>query len=84
MDAWTKPTTYRDLLNWLRTLSSEELDLPVLVSSGADNYGSTQYANVETLVRVARDHPQISGNYQGPLLLAQKLNGEKQEDVQHR
>lgn len=84
MSAWTKPITYRDLLSWLRTLSPDELDSPALISAGADHYGDTQYTNLEALVRVARKHPKISGNYEGPLLLARKWNGSQEEETQHR
>ena len=42
---------------------------------GADVYGLTEQVVVVELVDVAHDHVQISGSYEGPILMVQELVG---------
>ncbi len=70
-----KVQTYRDLARWLKTLSPEQLNAPILATGGADDYGLTDYVFAVELVEVAFEHPQISGGYEGPVLLVQELQG---------
>jgi hypothetical protein len=70
-----KVQTYKDLARWLKTLSPEQLNAPILATGGADDYGLTDYVFVVELVDVAQQHPQISGGYEGPVLLVQELVG---------
>ena len=51
------------------------LGAPVLATGGADDYGLTEYVFAVELVDVAHEHPQISGGYEGPVLLVQELVG---------
>ena len=60
---------------WLKTLSPEQLAAPILATAGADDYGLTEYVFVVELVDVAHEHAQISGGYEGPVLLVQELVG---------
>ena len=64
-----KAITYRDLQKWLKTMSEAQLSAPVVLTGGADDFGTTDYLAVSELVEVASDHPQISGGYPGPALL---------------
>lgn len=75
-----KVQTYKDLQRWLKTLSPEQLNTPILATGGADDYGQTEYVCVVELVPVAGEHPQISGSYEGPILLVQELNGKPQRE----
>jgi hypothetical protein len=74
-----KPMTYRDLQRWLQRLSEEQLEAPVLITPGADDFGSTDYLLVGELVEVAREHERISGGYEGPALLVKAQSDERQE-----
>ncbi len=73
-----KVQTYKDLQSWLKTLSDEQLAAPILATAGADDYGQTEYVFITELVDVAREHPQVSGGYEGPVLLVQELVGPPQ------
>ena len=64
-----KPPTYRRLKKWLDRLDPAQLDAPILLSPGADDYGEMNYAYVRELVPIAADHAEVSGSYQGPILL---------------
>jgi hypothetical protein len=64
-----KPLTYRDLGKWLKTLNEAQLSAPILLTTGADDFGGTDYLPVVDLVGIANEHPLISGGYQGPALL---------------
>lgn len=70
-----KVQTYNDLQRWLKTLSPQQLNAPILATGGADDYGLTEYVFVVELVDVAHEHAQISGGYEGPVLLVQELVG---------
>ena len=70
-----KVQTYKELQRWLQTLSSQQLNAPILATGGADDYGLTEYVYVVELVDVALEHPQVSGGYEGPVLLVQELAG---------
>ncbi len=76
--ASSKVPTYRDLLRWLKTLSEEQLGAPILATGGADDFGQTEYVFVTELVEVACDHVQVSGGYEGPILLVHELVGPPQ------
>jgi hypothetical protein len=73
-----KVQTYKDLQRWLKTLSDEQLNAPILATAGADDYGLTEYVFVTELVDVAQEHVQISGGYEGPVLFVQELVGKPQ------
>lgn len=65
-----KPTTYRDLVHWLKSLPAEVLDQPVLVSTGTDEFGETAlYPITDVIDRLCEDE-RFSGGYEGPVLLA--------------
>ena len=68
-----KVQTYKDLQRWLQTLTNQQLNAPILATGGADDYGLTEYVYVVELVDVAFEHPQVSGGYEGPVLLVQEL-----------
>lgn len=72
--------TYRDLARWLKALSPEQLNAPILAAGGADDYGLTEYVFVTELVDVAQQLPQVSGGYEGPVLLVQELVGKPQRE----
>ena len=67
--------TYRDLLRWLRTLDHAQLDAPVLVTRGSDDFGGTGYYPVVHAITVASDAPTVSGGYAGPALLIEPQGG---------
>ncbi|MCW3051547.1 MAG: hypothetical protein JWN14_717 [Chthonomonadales bacterium] len=73
-----KVPIYKDLQRWLKTLSEEQLAAPILATAGADDYGQTEYVFVTELVDVARENVQISGGYEGPVLLVRELVGPPQ------
>ena len=75
-----KVQTYNDLQRWLKTLTSAQLAAPILATGGADDYGLTDYVFVVELVEVAYEHSQVSGGYEGPVLLVQELVGKPQGD----
>jgi hypothetical protein len=70
-----KAITYRELLRWLRTLDDAQLDAPVLVTPGSDDFGGTDYYPVVQEIPVAGEAPTISGGYEGPVLLIQPQGG---------
>lgn len=76
--AGAKVQTYKDLQRWLKTLTDEQLAAPILATAGADDYGQTEYVFVIELVDVARENVQVSGGYEGPVLLVQELVGSPQ------
>jgi hypothetical protein len=65
-----KPKTYRDLARWLKSLPAEVLDLPVLVSTGADEFGETTLYPITDLIDRLCEDARFSGGYEGPVLLA--------------
>ncbi len=65
-----KPRTYRDLARWLKSLPGEALDLPVLVSTGANEFGETTLYPITDLIDRLIDDERFSGGYEGPVLLA--------------
>ena len=71
--------TYRDLQRWLKTLGEAQLNAPVLITGGADDFGATEYFPVVRLIGVANEHPMISGGYEGPVLLIKTQAEEKKE-----
>jgi len=71
-----KVQTYKDLKKWLNTLSQEQVNAPILATGGADDFGGTEYVVVAELVDVASEHVQVSGGYQGPVLLVQEFAGD--------
>jgi ABC-type nitrate/sulfonate/bicarbonate transport system ATPase subunit len=73
-----KVQTYKDLQRWLQTLSNTQLNAPILATGGADDYGLTDYVYVVELIEVAQEHPQVSGGYEGPVLLVRELAGKPQ------
>jgi hypothetical protein len=73
-----KVQTYKDLQRWLKTLSDEQIAAPILATAGAADYGQIEYVFVTELVDVVREHVQVSGGYEGPVLLVQELVGPPQ------
>ena len=51
-----------------------------MAKGGADVYGLTEQVVVVELVDVAHDHVQISGSYEGPILMVQELVGKPEGD----
>ncbi len=64
------PKTYRDLLKVLRSLDEKRLGLPVLVTTGMDDYGESPFYPVTEIFVDASAEPRVSaGDYAGPVLL---------------
>lgn len=74
-----RPKTFRDLQKWLKTLTDAQLDTPILVTPGADDFGGTEYVAVLELATVASGDPRISGGYEGPVLIVAEVQKERQE-----
>src|SRR5580704_6629669 len=64
-----KPRTYRDLARWLKSLPAEVLDQPVLVTTGADEFGDTTLYPITDLIDRLCEDARFSGGYEGPVML---------------
>ena len=60
-----KVQTYKDLARWLKTLSPEQLNAPILATGGADDYGLTDYVFVVELVDRGARTPAGIGRIRG-------------------
>ena len=77
-----KVQTYRDLARWLKTLSSEQLNAPILATGGADDYGLTEYVYVVELVDVAQQHPQVRAVMKGLFCWYRNLSGSRRARIE--